>query len=65
MTATAIWTCRVVNCSNEATSGWGSDIFPPVEVCAEHLDELARGALAIHTDGGESLMVKPLSRGTI
>lgn len=55
----------MVDCSNEATSGWGSDIYPSVDVCARHLDELAAGALVLHTHGGRGLLVKPLRRGTI
>jgi hypothetical protein len=65
MTETGTWTCRVVNCARGAVLGWGDDLFPPVEVCARHLDELAGGALAIHTDGGTRLLLKPLARGTI
>jgi hypothetical protein len=65
MTETTTWTCGVVDCAREAVVGWGEDLFPPVEVCDRHLDELAGGALAIHTHGGTRLLVKPLTRGTI
>lgn len=65
MTMTTNWMCRVVDCTGQAVMGWGADLFPPVEVCARHLGELSEGALALHTNGGNSLLVKPLGRGTI
>jgi hypothetical protein len=65
MTQTTTWTCRVVNCGREAVAGWGDDLFPSIDVCSGHLDELARGALALHTNGGRNLLVKPLQKGTI
>lgn len=65
MAETTTWLCRVVDCTREAVAGWGEDLFPPVDVCSRHLDELADGALAIHMDGGASLRIKPLQRGTI
>lgn len=46
-------------------AGWGSDLSPAVDVCARHLDELSGGAVAIHTDAGRSLLIKPLRKGTI
>lgn len=65
MTETTAWTCRVLHCTSDATAGWGSDLYPPVDVCARHLDELAAGALALHTNRGRDLIVRPLHRGTI
>ena len=62
---TTSWTCSVQDCSSAATAGWGSDVYPPVDVCSAHLDELAGGALALHTDRGRTLIVKPLGRGTL
>jgi hypothetical protein len=65
MTKTTTWMCCVVGCSNEAVAGWGGDLFPSVDVCSGHLDELAGGALALHTHRGQNLIVKPLHQGTI
>lgn len=65
MTATTTWTCCVLDCTSEATTGWGSDVYPPVDVCSAHLDELAAGAVALHVDRGRKLIVKPLHKGTI
>lgn len=65
MTEKTNWMCRVVDCTGQAVVGWGDDLFPPVEVCSSHLEELSEGALAIHTHGGRSLLVKPLHRRTI
>jgi len=61
MTDTRLWACRVTGCTRDAVAGWGGDLYPPVEVCSAHLDDLAGGAVAIHTDGGRSLLVKQLS----
>jgi len=60
MTKTTAWRCRVVDCTSEAVAGWGGDLHPPVDVCSGHLDDLAGGAVAIHTKGGQSLLVKQL-----
>jgi hypothetical protein len=60
MTETTTWTCRVVDCTSDAVAGWGGDLHPPVEVCAGHLDDLAGGAVAIHTNGGQQLLVRQL-----
>ena len=65
MTKTTAWMCCVVGCRSEAVAGWGGDLYPSVDVCSSHLDELAGGALALHTHGGENLIVKPLHAGTI
>jgi hypothetical protein len=65
MTRTTTWMCRVVGCTSEAVAGWGEDRCPPVEVCSRHLDDITGGALAIPTNGGQSLLVKPLHGGTI
>lgn len=65
MTGTTTWTCRVQGCTSEATTGWGSDVYPPVDVCSQHLDELAAGALVLHVNRGRNLIVRPLHRGAI
>lgn len=65
MTEKTKWMCRVVDCTREAVVGWGGDLFPPVDVCSKHLEELSGGAIALHTNRGQSLRVKPLHRATI
>ena len=60
MTDATTWACRVVGCTSDAVAGWGGDLHPPVEVCSAHLDDLAGGAVAIHTNRGQDLLVKQL-----
>jgi hypothetical protein len=60
MTDTTTWVCRVVGCTSDAVAGWGGDLHPAVDVCSAHLLDLAGGAVAIHTNGGQGLLVRPL-----